>query len=154
MMKIPGILGLIAVLFFCSCSGSDTPESISLKKGRYSYVMSDSSGKTLVEGMMMLDTISRMQSSRNYTISGSYTVSSVDTSMHFKSLAALNPGPLTAFYDDSMKTLNINTNPMIADANVFVNALVSSGKLNGTWYYSTFRGGGIEGGFFKATKQK
>jgi hypothetical protein len=63
-------------------------------------------------------------------------------------------GDLKCFYNEKEKFVNINTNPKIADANVFINANVTSGKLTGSWNYSTFRGKDNEGGLFTAIKKK
>lgn len=59
-------------------------------------------------------------------------------------------GEFTGYYNDSLKVININTNPRIADANIFLNGKVNSTGLKGTWNYSTFRGAGREAGMFKA----
>ncbi len=73
-----------------------------------------------------------------------------DTSYH--GFSTMNPGELTGYYNDSLKYININTNPKIADANVFINAFVKNSNLEGGWYYSTFRGTNKEGGMFKAMR--
>ncbi len=152
-MKIIAILSIVFVLVLNSCSGSDSEKSLSIKKGKYSYTLSDSSGTVLVEGQMMLDTFNVQKDSKDdFIVAGSYTVSKITADTSYHGLGTLNGGPLSGYYNESKKFININTNPRIADANVFINANVKSGNLEGSWYYSTFRGSGNEGGFFKAVK--
>lgn len=152
-MKIIAILSIVLVIVFNSCSGSDSEKSISIKKGKYSYTLTDSSGTVLVEGQMMLDTFNVQKSSKDdYIVAGSYSVSKMTTDTSYHGFGTLNGGSLSGYYNETKKFININTNPKIADANVFINANVKSGNLNGGWYYSTFRGKNNEGGLFKATK--
>jgi hypothetical protein len=62
----------------------------------------------------------------------------------------MSGGELKGYYNESTRMININTNPRIADANIFLNGKVSSSSLSGTWNYSTFRGAGNEAGMFNA----
>ncbi len=151
-MKIIILLLTVFVLAFNSCSGSNSEKSLNLKTGRYSYTLSDSTGKSLVEGLMMLDTIVKQKGNFDYLVSGSYTISKMTTDTSYHGFASMNPGGFTAYYNDSLKFININTNPKIADANVFINAYIKGGNLDGGWHYSTFRGMDKEGGKFKAVK--
>jgi hypothetical protein len=152
-MKILVLLSIVFVLVFNSCSGSDSEKSLSIKKGRYSYSLSDSSGTVLVEGQMMLDTFNVQKDSKtDYIVSGSYTISKMTPDTSYHGFSTLKGGEMTGYYNESKKFININTNPKIADANIFINAEVKSGNLEGSWYYSTFRGMDKEGGFFKALK--
>lgn len=151
-MKILSVLSIVFVLILNSCSGSDSEKSLSLKTGRYSYTLSDSTGKSLVTGLMMVDTITIQKGSKDYLVSGSYTISNMTTDTSYHGFSSMNPGEFKGYYNDSLKFININTNPKIADANIFINAYVKSGNLEGGWYYSTFRGKDKEGGFYKAVK--
>jgi len=153
-MKIIVILSIVFVIAFNSCSGSETETSASLKKGTYSFVLSDSSGNSLVEGKMVLDTIKIQKDNRDYTVSGSYTISKMTTDTSYHGFASMNGGPFSGYFYESTKLVNINTNPKIADANVFINAYLKGTAIEGGWYYSTFRGMNKEGGLFKATKDK
>ncbi|MEO8513072.1 MAG: hypothetical protein ABI543_05910 [Ignavibacteria bacterium] len=151
-MKIIALLSIVFVLVFNSCSGSDSEKSLSLKNGKYSYVISDSSGNSLVEGQIMLDKFTQQKDTKDYVVNGSYTVSKMTTDTSYHGFSSMNPGELTGYYNDSKKFININTNPKIADANVFINANIKSSNLEGGWYYSSFRGSDKEGGLFKAIK--
>ncbi len=151
-MKIIILLSLVFVIVFNSCSGSDSEKSLTLKKGSYSFTFSDSSGTSLVEGQMLLDTINIQQNTEDYLVKGSYTISKMTTDTSYHGFSTMTGGFLTGYYSNTKKFININTNPRIADANVFVTANVKNGSLEGSWYYSTFRGMDKEGGLFKATK--
>lgn len=150
MMKITFVFASLAAFLLISCSGSNTDISISLKTGQYSYIISDSAGNPLVEGIMKLDSAKNELYRNNYKVIGSFTITknSADTSYH--GLSSLNAGELAAYYNDSTKFININTNPRIADANVFINAYVKGKEIKGGWNFSTFRGTRNEGGLFKA----
>ena len=148
---------LTAAIVFVSCSGSDTEKSITLRKGRYNYFLMDSSGTSLVEGSMKIDSIIKMSvggDRNNYKVSGTYTVDKLTSDNSYHGFSTMNGGAFTGFYNDSLKSIGINTNPKIADANIFFNGDVTSSSIKGYWYYSSFRGVDKEAGFFKANKVK
>ena len=153
MMKITIFFASLAAVLLVSCSGSNTDISISLKTGKYSYVISDSAGNPLVEGVIKLDSARNELYRNNYKVNGSFTITrnTADTSYH--GLYSLNAGELAAYYNDSTKFININTNPKLADANVFINAYIKGKEINGGWSFSTFRGTKNEGGLFKAVRK-
>lgn len=153
-MKIISILSIVFVILFNSCSGSDTEKTTTLKSGKYTYTFTDSAGTTLVEGEMMLDKITKQKETSDYLVSGSYTIKTMTADTSYHGFSTMSGGELSGYYSDEKKFLNINTNPKIADANVFINVNVKSSLLDGSWYYSTFRGMDKEGGFFKATRIK
>jgi hypothetical protein len=154
MMKITILLSITAVFFMYSCSGSDSGKTYSLKTGEYNYVISDSSGYSLVEGVMKIDSIKKELFPGSNEVTGSFTVTKTNKDTSYHGLTSLSANELKGYYNDSARTININTNPQIADANVFINANVSSKELKGSWYYSTFRGQNKEGGLFTAVKKK
>lgn len=152
-MKIIAILSIVFVIVLNSCSGSDSEKSTSLKKGKYSYSLTDSTGTVLVEGEMNFNAFTLQKDSKDdYVVAGSYTVTNMTKDTSYHGFATMNGGDLSGYYNNTKKFININTNPKIADANVFINANLKSGLLTGGWYYSTFRGVGNEGGLFKAVK--
>ncbi|HAX48264.1 MAG TPA: hypothetical protein PK605_06500 [Ignavibacteria bacterium] len=156
-MKIITLLSIMFVLMFNACSGSDSEKSISLKTGKYGYVLSDSSGNSLVEGEMSVVTITKQQGTgdvNDYEVTGSYTITKNTADSTYQGFSTMNGGEMKGYYNDARKFININTNPRIADANVFINAIVKSKSIEGGWHYSTFRGTHNEGGLFKATKIK
>lgn len=153
-MKIISILSIILVILFNSCSGSDSEKTLTLKTGKYSYKLTDSAGTTLVDGEMMIDKITKQKDAPEYIVSGSYTIKTMTSDTSYHGFSTMTGGQLSGYYSDEKKFLNINTNPKIADANVFINVSVKSSLLDGSWYYSTFRGTDKEAGFFKATRIK
>lgn len=143
---------LITAVILNGCSGSSSDKSYSLKTGKYVYTLTDSSGKTLVEGEMLFNKMTKQVDvgERNYLVEGSYTITKPNTDTSYTCFSTMTGGELTGYYNDSLKFININTNPKIADANVFLNGNVNGTALKGTWNYSTFRGTGNEAGMFKA----
>jgi major membrane immunogen (membrane-anchored lipoprotein) len=154
MRKYITILCFVLLAVFVSCSGSDSSDKPALKKGTYSYLIMDSSKKSLVEGQMMVNAINFDAQMKQYIVTGTYTISKMIDDTSYYSLSSLNAGEFKGYYDDTKKFININTNPRIADANVFINANVKGTGLEGGWYYSTFRGTRNEAGLFTATKIK
>jgi len=155
MIKTMCFLLIASVAFiYSSCSGSDSTDSPALKKGNYSYTISDSSGKSLVEGMLKIDSVKKEPKSTDYVVMGSYTITKMTNDTTYMSLSALREGDLRGYYNESLKFININTNPQIADANVFINATVNGNNIKGGWSFSTFRSGHAEGGLFNANKTK
>lgn len=156
MKNIAGIICFLALaIVLISCSGSETTEKVKLKKGKYSYSLTDSANTSLVEGEIMVDAVVKSDvGEKMYRVAGTYTVTKMTTDTNYTGLPTMNTGEYSAYYNDQTKTININTNPKIADANVFINADVSSSEWKGSWYYSSFRGVNKEGGLFKAKKIK
>lgn len=148
------IVGLISFVL-TSCSGSNTTEKLSLQKGTYNYMMMDSSRKSLVEGQFTVKDIKLDEQIKQHIVTGTYTVTKMTDDTSYYGFSTLKPGEFKGYYDNTRKTINVNTNPKIADANVFINADVKSGGLiEGGWYYSTFRGTRQEAGLFSASKIK
>jgi hypothetical protein len=147
------ILTVLVSLFLYSCSGSNSDKRISLKTGEYTYVISDSSGNPLVEGLIRLDSAKNELYRNNYKVSGSFTITKNNADTSYQGLSSLAAGEIAAYYNDSTKFININTNPRLADANVFINAYVKGKEINGGWNFSTFRGTRNEGGLFKAVRK-
>jgi hypothetical protein len=156
MNKLILLLVYVVAVVFVSCSGSESETSLKLKKGTYDYTMTDSSGNKIVTGMLKIDSLVKStvpDLKSTYNLFGSYTVNYLTTDTSFTSLTTLNSGIVTGYYDDAKKTVGINTNPRIADANIFWQADVSSKDLKGYWYFSSFRGTVKEGGYFNAKKK-
>ena len=156
-MKIITLLSIVLVLLFNACSGSDSEKSISLKTGKYGYILSDSTGISLIEGEMSIVKITKQTATgdeNDYEVTGSYTITKNTADTSYYGFATMNGGELKGYYNDKKKFISINTNPRIADANVFLNATVKTGEMRGSWSYSTFRGTRNEGGLFSAVKIK
>ncbi len=154
MRKYITVLCLVLLAVFVSCSGSDSSDKPAFQKGTYSYFIMDSSKKSLVEGQMMVDAINMDAITKQYIVTGKYTVSKMTDDTSYYGFSTLTGGEFKGFYDDTRKFININTNPKMADANVFINANLKGSSLEGGWYYSTFRATRMEAGLFTATKIK
>jgi hypothetical protein len=151
-MKKIGFLLLPVFVLLYSCSSSNNVKTVDLKKGDYSYVISDSSGLSLVEGVIKMDAIKKDEVTVNYRVSGTYTITKMTEDTSYIGFTSMKGGEFSGFYNDSLKMLSINTNPKIADANVFINAKVTGNEITGGWSFSTFRSGLKEAGLFKAIK--
>lgn len=154
MIKLISFFSIALVVFLYSCSGSDTSKTVSLKKGSYVYIISDSSGKSLVEGMLMINSVKKQMQRADYSVTGSYTISEMTGDSSYTGFSSMRDGDFKGYYNDSLKFININTNPKIADANVFINAYVKGNDMQGGWSFSTLRGTHKEGGIFAASKVK
>lgn len=146
------LLPVLVLLY--SCSSSNNVKTVDLKKGDYSYVISDSIGTSLVEGVIKIDAIKKDEVTVNYRISGTYTITKMTEDTSYTGFSTMKGGEYSGFYIDSLKMLSINTNPKIADANVFINAKVNGNEMKGGWSFSTFRSGLKEAGLFTANKIK
>jgi hypothetical protein len=114
-----------------SCSGSKyTPAA--LKTGNYSFSMSDSTGNTLVEGDMKLDTNAEGKIYGTYSFTNKYVTD-------FPGFSTMT-GSCEGTYVKSEGMIHLNMNPKVADANVFIGARVYRSSLAGEWSFSTFRG--------------
>ena len=148
---LPVFLTALFVLL-SACSGGESEKSFPLKKGKYSYILTDSMGTSLVEGEMMLNSITKQKDvgEDNYVVDGSYTITKANSDTTYIGFGTMSGGELKGYFNEKTKLININNNPMIADANVFLNGKVTGSVIEGTWNFSTFRGAGNEAGMFKA----
>lgn len=130
-------------LFLFSCSSSYENSSFSFGIGKYNFTMSDSTGKKLLEGTLDVKTYS------DDKISGSYEFKKIYDNKFpgFTSMA----GQFDGNVNNIEKKIFINTNPKIADSNVFWNLVIKSSSLSGEWSYSTLRGT-VSKGKVKITK--
>lgn len=139
------LLNMIFILsLIIGCGSSYEDSQFKFGIGNYKFTMSDSTGKKLAEGTLTVKT------SKNNNISGTYTFTKkyVDD---FPGLSSMN-GEFEGNIVKSTKTVFINTNPRIADSNVFWNMTIRSNSVSGDWNYSVFRGSASRGKV-KITKQ-
>lgn len=133
MMKPLQIIMLLGAGFFLfSCSSSTYTPEFSFGIGRYSFTMSDSLGNKLVDGTLNVKTYADKK------ISGTYVFNEI-YSDKFSGFSSMN-GEFDGDVNDIEKRFFINTNPKIADSNVFWNLLLKRTSLSGDWTYSTLRG--------------
>lgn len=122
---------LSAVILF-SCSSSQTSSS-RISIGDYTFTMYDSADKIILSGTMTVSNIVNMD------ISGTYKITNL-AQPDFQALSALS-NKFSGSMDSLTSAVFINTNPMIADANVFFNLRYdyTEAKFIGEWRYSVFR---------------
>lgn len=123
---------LLLALIIVSCSSSQ-PSSSRISIGDYTFTMYDSGNKIILSGTMTVSNIVNMD------ISGTYKITNV-AQPDFQALSALSD-KFSGNIDSLTSTVFINTNPMIADANVFFNLRYNytEAKFVGEWRYSVFR---------------
>lgn len=138
----------IAFLLLASgCSSSSEDSTFTFGKGKYNFVMYDSTGSgKLIEGKMTVE---------NYDgekISGKleYTKVYDEDFNGYSSMSDIFEGNVIK----KDRKVWVNTNPRIADSNVFWNMTIGKTSVNGEWTYSVFRGQGSFKGKVKLTKAK
>ncbi|MEO8447285.1 MAG: hypothetical protein ABI528_07295 [bacterium] len=119
------------------CSTSYDESAFTLGVGNYKFTMTDSTGNKLAEGNLVIKTY------KNTDISGTYEFTNIFQN-DFRGLSAMD-GEFSGTVNKTEKRVFINTNPRIADSNVFWNMDIKKSSLNGDWIYSMFRGTGNKG---------
>jgi hypothetical protein len=149
-MKKLFFLLLLPLVIYYGCAGgcttTCTSESCSdLISGKYHFTMTDSIDNKLIEGTL------NFTGYDNEKISGTYTKDVVlnDTFPGFSSMKGFFSGNV----DLKEKKAFINTNPKIADNNIFINFEIKKDSLTGRWTFSTMKGT-IAIGKFYAVKIK
>ena len=133
MLKTFFIITQIAIsIFLYSCSSSNDNSSFNFGIGKYKFTMWDSTGKKLLEGTLEVKTFSNEQ------ISGTYEFKKIYYDK-FPGFNSMN-GQFDGNIDNTGKKIFINTNPKIADSNIFWNLTIKRTLLSGQWNYSTLRG--------------
>jgi hypothetical protein len=130
---------IIAFLIFASgCSSSSDDSTFIFGKGSYNFTMYDSTGKKI-----MIKGIMKVVSYQDDKISGTLEYTNVydDNFSGYSSMSKEFEGNVIR----KDKKVWINTNPRIADSNVFWNMSIGKSSLNGEWSYSMFRGSGSKG---------
>lgn len=130
MNKIFFFLIFIVSVFVLSCSGSKY-SAVDIKTGNYSFSMSDSTGNTLTEGDMKIDTSAGK-------VYGTYSFTKKYVS-DFPGLSTMG-GNFDGSFEKSKGMVHLNMNPKLADANVFINAKVFRNSIAGEWSFSTYTG--------------
>ena len=132
---------LAAGFFNCSSSNYDAMEDLTFKEGEYFFVMTDSLNYTLLEGIFNVEKLVGNNISGTYKVSKEYV-------KDFPGLSTMR-GEFDGKLSPDGKSVFVNTNPKILDANVLIR--LTAGKISyvGRWEYSTMMG--IRAwGYFKA----
>jgi hypothetical protein len=135
------ILFLLTALVYYSCSvkcGCTTYCSMFCEQ-KYKFVMKDTLDQTLVEGIMFFETAD------DNTFQGKYNFTK--TYNEFPGISTMQ-GILEGKYSTTLKKGTINTNPGIADYNIFIDFKILTKQLKGTFYLSTMTGIKYKGNFF------
>lgn len=132
----------VVSLILSSCSSSNSESSFVLEKGKYKFLMSDSSNVKIAEGELNVTGFEGDKISGNYKFKIKYK--------NINAFDVMN-GEFSGDVNKKENKVFINTNPRIADANVFWNLKFTKSNLKGSWVYSLFRGNST-GGFVKIYK--
>lgn len=130
--KIIFIFNFSALIFLVSCSSSIESAPFKFGIGKYKFYMADSSGKNLAEGIL------NVTGKSGDNISGSYEFKNI-YNKDFPGLSTMD-GKFEGNIIEAEKKVFINTNPRIADSNVFWNLVIKNNYLTGEWIFSVFRG--------------
>jgi|WetSurMetagenome_2_1015567.scaffolds.fasta_scaffold09630_2 hypothetical protein len=136
---------LLPLLYYYGCTGgcntSCTSESCKdLICDKYNYTMTDSLDNKLVEGVL------NVSDCKNDKIGGTYSKDKIynDSFPGFSSMKGFFSGRV----DIKEKKVFINTNPKIADNNIFIKSEIIKDSLTGKWSFSTMRGTIASGNFY------
>ena len=139
---------LLAVIYSgcTNCTDKEVVYSPFVKSllGNYNFSMTDSSGITIVEGIIS------PKEFYDPNISGTYSVTNFIKNS-FKS-EINQSGSFTGVLDEKARKVFVNMNPKVADNNIFLRLEVVGTELKGTWEKSTMMG--LQGkGNFSASKK-
>ncbi|MBK9331551.1 MAG: hypothetical protein IPM96_03860 [Ignavibacteria bacterium] len=137
MIKILNVVLTIVMLIVLGCSSSEDTENFKFGKGKYRYKMSDSTGKALIEGIITVKTYVNGEITGTLLVTKNY----VPDFPGYSSMSNEFSGNINS----TEKKVFINTNPRIADSNVFWNMDLLSNSVAGEWRYSVFRGNSTSG---------
>ena len=132
---------LAAGLFSCGSSNYDDMEDLTFKEGEYLFVMTDSINNKLVDGIFNIENLVDNNISGTYKVTKEYVEDFPGSStMRGEFNGKLSPDGKSVF---------VNTNPKILDANVLIRLTAGKVSYMGRWEYSTMMG--IRAwGYFKA----
>lgn len=111
----------------------------------YTFVMTDSTGVTILEGTM------KPKIFEDPDFTGVFAVTKVVNDKYSSGIP--QGGKFSGVLDEKNKKAFINLNPGISDNNAFLRFDIKENELNGTWEKSTMMGIKEKGGFV-ATKVK
>jgi hypothetical protein len=113
------------------CSGStDKPSDKLIETGEYEFTMKDSTGAITARGILSIDSFKVNKVTGTYRFTEMVYIFNGQETM---------TGVFSGRVNENSKTVLINTNPAVADNNVFFNLNIKNGLLDGEWYYSAFR---------------
>ena len=111
----------------CSSSSSDSY----LQKENYVFTMYDDANSIIATGTLTV------KSYKDNAISGDYELTTVVK--EFDGYKSMSGNKFTGKVNSSDRSALINTNPNMADNNVYFNVKIKSNRLEGDWYYTALR---------------
>lgn len=133
--KIFGCFLFLIIVY--GCSSNSQSSDFTFGTGTYNFKMSDSLGNPIVDGILIV------KSNTDNKISGTYEFKNI-SQKDFPSLTVMD-GEFSGDINTKEKRVFINTNPRIADSNVFWYLDFKKSSLSGDWIHSTFRGSSSKG---------
>lgn len=127
MFKVKSLLFVIVMALLCGCAGNNA----SIQKDSYTFTMYDSLNSVVAKGVMEVD------ERRNEKLSGTYSFTSVIT--EFTGYGAMKKGKFTGKINKEEKMILIDTNPGVADNNVYFNVRIWQDRMEGDWYFTGLR---------------
>jgi len=140
---------LLTTCVFFGCASSSGRSVLPVELSDYTFTMYNTKSEPVAKGVMTVKNIISTGTDKA-TISGTYTVS--DWYQDFAGKSSMM-GDFSGDFDYTTNKIYINTNPRIADANVFFNLTMYSSFYEGEWRYSTFRGP-TDGGRLKVVPKR
>lgn len=128
MFKVKSLLLVIVMAFLCGCAGNNPSD---LHKDSYTFTMYDSLNSVVAKGIMEVD----KRDGNN--ISGTHSFTNVIN--EFTGYGAMKKGKFTGKINKEEKMILIDTNPGVADNNVYFNVRVWQDRMEGDWYFTGLR---------------
>lgn len=128
---------LFAVLLLSGCASSGSSSDNQIELADYNFTMYGTGGAKIADGVMTVKNIT-VKDVNMPSFTGTYSVTTWYTD-NFGPKSTMG-GDFSGNADYTKGRIFVNTNPRIADANVFFNAAIYSSFFQGEWNYSTFRG--------------
>lgn len=125
MFKVIPLLFLVLICMLSGCSGTEYSE-----KDVYEFSMYDSLNAVVAKGTMTVD---KRESDR---LSGTYKFTNIISD--FTGQGSMK-GKFTGKINKEEKMILIDTNPGVADNNVYFNVRVWQDRLEGDWYFTGLR---------------
>ena len=139
------LLLVTVIIYSCSSSSHSTVVSYELQTGDYSFTLSDSSNKILIDGKLTIDNVTET------SVNGTYKTTMLYDST-FSAAAKLKGGNFSGKFSSKTGMLGLNMNPKVADNNVYFSGKANGDKITGNWTESTMIGT-KNAGKFQAVKQ-
>ena len=122
------LLCLLLIISIVGCSGPT--KSDSGLKGDYEFTMYDSANSKIAGGDLTIE------SHIGEKVTGTYKFTNLVS--EFSGYGTMR-GKFEGKVNESEKMILINTNPGVADNNIYFNVKIEKNKLEGEWYYTGFR---------------